>query len=94
VVHADDFQVFWSCGTSWGIFSMNNVNVSLRVHFGKIELKNFGFKPGAKSKIESIQIEQNTVTFKPVSDRDFLNVQFKNPVHIQAGEALTIKMKQ
>jgi hypothetical protein len=33
------------------------------------------------------------VTFKPVTDNDFVNVQFKNPVHIQAGEALTIKMK-
>ncbi len=93
-IHTENFQVFWSCGTGWGSFSMNDANVSLRVHFGKIELKKFGFKPGAKSKIESIQIEQKAIAFKPVIDHNFLHVQFKNPVQIQAGDALTITMKQ
>lgn len=91
-INAENFQVFWSCGTGWGTFSMNNATASLRVQFGKVELQKFSLK--SKSKIETIQIAETSIPFKSRKEDDFISIHFKNSIQIQAGAALTVTMKK
>ncbi len=94
VIQQDNFQVFWSGGTAWGTFSLNNVHVTLHVLFGKLELKNFGFKNDKKFEIENIMIKENVLKFRAYFDNNLLTIHFSTPVRIQTGEELKVYFKK
>lgn len=60
----DNFSAFWSCGDGWGVFSMNENVVSLRVDFGNVSLNQFSFEMPADKKIGRVKIDEKSLTGK------------------------------
>ncbi len=90
-IKSDDFQVFWSCGTGWGDFSMNPENVKLNVLFGEITLKNFHFSHEKKQKIEAILVDGKLVEYKSVFDKGHYTIQFEKPLMTKKDAGIMIK---
>ncbi|MDZ7376008.1 MAG: glycoside hydrolase family 116 protein, partial [candidate division KSB1 bacterium] len=93
VIHLDQFQVFWSCGTGWGIFSQNPIKISLKVLFGELLLSQFSFSADPKSDVRAVMLDKNTITFKSVYKRPQRHIQFDKPLKISSGSELNFMLK-
>ncbi len=91
LIKADDFQVFWSCGTGWGNFSIDRAGIKLDVLFGDVLLKNFSFSFDEKQKIETILVDEKPVKYKLIFKNGYFEIQFDKPLMIKSGGELNIK---
>jgi hypothetical protein len=91
-IKSSDFRVFWSCGSGWGDFAMNQDHVSLKVLFGKVTLKHFNFSWDRKSKIEAIRLDGKAMKYQSSLDHGQFKIEFAEPVLIDSGVELKIKI--
>ncbi len=91
VISLDDFQVFWSCGTGWGNFSIDRKSIKLVVLFGEIALKNFCVVFDQKPKIETVSVNGKSAKYKSAFENGYFKIHFDKPMVIKSGAELNIK---
>lgn len=93
VLNQDNFSAFWSCGDGWGVFSMNENVVSLRVDFGDVTLNQFSFEMPADKKIGRVKINDKLISCKTSSSKNAYRIDFKLQTKIKANSLLAIELE-
>ncbi len=92
-IHKDHFQVFWSCGTGWGSFSIDPTGISLKVLFGELQLRKFGFAFEPLPNIRSVTLNGDSLAFKSIREQNYRQIQFDGSLKMPGGSELRIEFK-
>lgn len=96
-IFKDDFRVFWSVGSGWGIYSQRlngeSINASLDVAYGKLELEELSLGNISKGHSVAVRLGERDINACLVQRPEGLTVQFDGRVRIGAGQHIEVSIE-
>jgi hypothetical protein len=85
-LHQDNFSTFWSTGSAWGQFTIQDQQAELTVAYGELELTSFGL--GKSYKMQPVSHKG-----KVVRKNDISTLVCKKPIVLKTGERLVLSVQ-
>ncbi len=83
-INQEDFFTFWTSGSAWGSFSVENKAVTLRVEYGQLPLKRFSYNYPSSRGV----IEMPSGAIHSTVSGDVVSISFEDGFVVRAGEEL------
>ena len=85
-----EFRCFWCVGTGWGLISISQKHVKLKVEYGKLHVRKIGLEVLKKGKLKSVKVNGQPIPAKQVED----SIVFERELDISAEKEITIELEQ
>ena len=87
VVTDGNFRCFWSLGTGWGTFEMQQNSVTIHVQYGSIKIKTLNLPFLSSREVKEVSVGKSRVKFEKHDGE----ISFSKPILIERGQKLTVR---
>lgn len=85
------FRSFWSCGTGWGLFTLEGQRLDLRVDFGQLAVREITIPARAAKPPARVELAGRRLPHTAERDKSAWRLTLDEPVAISAGTSLTMQ---
>lgn len=87
----EPFRSFWSCGTGWGLFTLDGQRLDLRVDFGELALKEVTVPARSAQPPAHVELAGRKLPHTASRDKSNWRLSLEEPALIPAGTSLVLQ---